>query len=214
VRQVADSIDREAWLAARDVLVTASDVPKMLLAGYSKTEDERLQQRDVLRTQKAFGAPEETQEQWTIARYLEEAVLAYARGELGWKVEHNTGLWVDDACPLLGATPDGVLTDEDGVECDVEVKCTASPATEDCAPTGTAMMKDGPPLHWKLQNMAQMAVSGRQRGYILVLHHFDRKGLKVRHYKVERHESIVERIKSDVVCFWGEVAKIKNGEAT
>ena len=211
MKVIADSKDREAWLAARAQLVTASDVARMLCRGWAKTEDERVQQRAVLRTEKAFGAVDKAAEHMTIARYLESGVIEYAREEMGWKVEHSTGLYVSDVCPLLGATMDGVRIDDDGEECDVEVKVSGAPATEDCSPTGEAMMRDGPPLHWTLQNQAQMAVSGRKRGYILVLHHFDRKLLKVRAYRNDRHDSVIAKIFEEVPVFWSEVETLRSG---
>lgn len=211
MRLLADSKDREAWLAARAMLVTASDVARMLCVGYAKTETEREQQRAILRTEKAFGAVDVAHEHMTVARYLEPAVIAYARSELGWKVEHSTGLYVADDCPVLGATVDGVRIDDDGAECDVEVKVTGAPSTEDCSPTGNAMLRDGPPTHWVVQNQAQMAVSGRPRGYILVLHHFDRKMLKVRAFRNERHDGVVARIKSEATLFWEEVEALRGG---
>lgn len=213
---VADSRDRAAWLAARQQLVTASDVARMLGCGWAKNDEDKAHQRGLLRTEKAFGAAESAPEHMKpgehliVARYMEPSVLEYARCEMGWKVEHSTGLYVSDVCPLLGATVDGVRIDDDGVECDVEVKVSGAPATEDCSPSGEAMMRDGPPVHWTIQNQAQMAVSGRTRGYILVLHHFDRKLLKVREYRNDRHDGVIAKILADVPVFWSEVETLRS----
>jgi predicted phage-related endonuclease len=213
---LADSRDREAWLAARAELVTASDVSRMLCCGWAKNEAERAQQRAVLRTLKAFGgeAMEET-EGMVIARYLEPAVIEYQRVENGWtSLVHNTVLYGCDEEPRLGATPDGVYVDSDGVECDVDVKVMAAACADDCVEFGmkTATFCSGMPVYYAAQLNAQMAVSGRQRSYLLVLHHADRFGMKVRAYRQDRHELIVRRILSEVPLFWAEVMKIRTGE--
>lgn len=216
MKALADSKDRVAWKLARAGLVTASDVPKMLLCGYAKNEAERMQQRAVLRTLKAFGGEDvEETEQMVIGRYLETAVIEYQREEKGWvSLAHNTILYASDEQPLLGATPDAVYVDVDGVECDVDVKCTAGAAQEDCKDGSTAMFANGVPTHWCVQVTAQMAVSGRQRGYVLALHHADRHGMKVRAYRIDRYEPLVRRIMDDVPVFFAEVERLKAGEVT
>lgn len=213
MRAIANSSDREAWLAARAEMLTASDVPHMLCCGWHKSEDERVQQRAVLRTLKAFGgeAVEETRTM-RVARYLEPAVIEYARCEMGLNITHNTTLYASDECPRLGATTDAVIVLPDGTEADCDVKVTFGKPQDALKPGSAAMFADGVPTYWACQVNAQMAVSGRQKGYILALHRGDPKDMPVNLYEVPRIEALITRILEDVPVFWDEVLDIRAGK--
>ena len=201
------------WHEARWRLLTASDVPYALGEGWAKTEDARAQQRAVLRTNKALRHESVEQlEHLAVAQCMEAGVLEYLRVQLGWRVERSQELCLDSLCPLLGATVDAVRTLDDGTEEDVEIKVTAAAAPEDCKEGGAAAFVLGCPAYHRLQNYAQLAVSGRARGQIVALHHADRHGLKVRVYENPRNEMLIQRIRETTVEFWEEVERLRSGE--
>lgn len=201
------------WHETRWSLLTASDVPYALCEGWAKTEAERAQQRAVLRTNKLLRQEEaERPEHLAVAQCMEAGVLEYLRVVLGWRVERSQELCLDTHCQLLGATVDAVRTLDDGSEEDVEIKVSAAAAPEDCREGGNATWALGCPAWFRLQNLAQMAVSGRPRGQIVVLHHADRHGLKIRITENARSELLIQRIRETTVSFWSEVERLRNGE--
>lgn len=211
--RVCDSANREAWLKAREEMVTASDCAMMLRCGWAKTDEERLQQRDTLRTLKAFkGRAMEETESMRMGRCLEPAIIAYANAHMGLKLAHNTTLWASEECPRLGATTDAVMTLDDGSEADVDVKSTRMSCPEGLKPGSTAGMADGVPVYWATQVNAQMAVSGRKRGFILAYHRGERDGRMVRLYEVPRSEALIALILRDVPVFWDSVEALRRGE--
>lgn len=202
-----------AWHEARWDLLTASDVPLALCEGYHKTEAERLQQRAVLRTKKLLrdDSDEPKPEHLAVARCMEAGVIEYLRQELKWEVEPSYELCKDGQCPRLGATVDAVRI-VDYVEWDIEIKVSAAAAQEDCKEGGQATWALGCPAYYRLQNLAQMAVSGRPHGQIVVLHHADRHGLKVRVTDNPRNEVLIRKIRQTTVSFWDEMKRLREGE--
>jgi predicted phage-related endonuclease len=202
------------WEAARATLLTASDAPRLLCRGYAKTEEARLQQRAVLLQNKLLGVDmedfdEPTLEKFEIARTLEPAVIDYARRIMGWEIERNEELCIDSLCQRLGATVDAVRV-LDGVEYDIEIKCTQAQLPERCKPGSDAAFAEGPPMYWQIQNVAQMAVSGRRGGFLLVLHHG--QGLAIRAYPVPRNDLLIARIRAETERLWDDVERLRAAE--
>jgi hypothetical protein len=210
------SSDRDAWLAARRELITASDVARLLCEGYAKTDKEREQQRAQLIMEKAGLADEwKGDERTELAGLLEDAVIGVAAKRFGWKLEPYGLLKVDSVCKRLGGTPDAILIGPFG-DLVVNVKISSASPPEDIKPTrkdGTpseAAYLHGPPLYYQLQLQAEMAVTGMQHSGLLVLHHG--RGLKLRGYYVPRHEQVIARIRREVDLAWTEVEALRAGK--
>jgi putative phage-type endonuclease len=234
------SSDRAAWLAARRLLVTASDVAAILGESKYKT-------REQLRMEKAGLAEEWAgSEQTDIGLDLEPAIARMAMRKFGWKLHEAGVLRVDASCPLLGATPDYLLltpqsdlrvrwrkaggkfelyvphvesvdvnADDLGLSI-VQIKATTCQATEDCKPQksgaeSTAVWSKGPPLDYQLQVQTELAVTGAEWGALLVLH-LCAPCFKLRAYPIRRHEAVIARIRAEVPIFMAEVDRLKRGE--
>ena len=77
-------------------------------------------------------------------------------------------------------------------------------------PSG-AMFANGIPIYYQLQLQAQMAVTGTRHAALLVLHHADSVGLKLRAYYMPRHDPVVQRIRSEAIRFVADLEKLKAG---
>lgn len=228
---MTDSPERQAWLEARKSLVTASDVAAMLCCNYAKNEADKVHQRSQLLLQKAglaegFAGSERTD----LSGMLEGAVVGLARDLWGWPIERcpaNT-ITVDPECPALGASLDAVVRNPYALTfgipelSPVDVKISAAAAQEDCKPRRVrdsqvlqpsgAMFAQGIPLMYQLQLSAQMACTGARHSALLVLHHNDQAGLKLRAYYMPRHEGIISRIRSEAVRFVRDLKLLKEGK--
>jgi predicted phage-related endonuclease len=215
--------DRETWLAARNELITASDVASLLGENYAKNDAERVQQRSRIIMQKA-GLAEgwEGNETTELASELEESVIAIARKRFGIDIRATGVLQRDDVEPRLGATTDSVwqieslLLEEGAWFCPVNVKVSSCAPPEECKSRkdGTpsqAAFANGVPLYYQLQLQAEMAVTGAHHGCLLVLHH-DQANLRLRMYSVPRHDGVIARIRSEVAKAWVEIEALRAGK--
>lgn len=223
---MTDSPERLAWLEARKNLITASDCAAMLCCNYAKNEADKVHQRSQLLMQKAglaegFAGSERTD----LSGMLEGAVVGLARDLWGWPIERcpaNT-ITVDSECAALGASLDAVVRNPYALTfgipelSPVDVKISAAAAQEDCKPKkggepSGAMFAQGIPLMYQLQLSAQMACTGARHSALLVLHHNDQAGLKLRAYYMPRHEGIISRIRSEAVRFVRDLKLLKEGK--
>jgi predicted phage-related endonuclease len=209
VRIIADSKDRDAWLAARMNFVCSSECAAML--GESKYQD-----RAALVMAKAgLGDPWVGNETTRHGQYLEESYFPLAaQREFGWKLE-PFGLLVRDAvCPQLAATPDFIMHTPYGRAL-VQTKATTSQAAEDCKPRkngapSEAAYANGAPLFYQLQQMAELACTGLEWSALLVLHAAG-AGFKLRSYVTRRHELVIAKIRREAPRVLEEAAALRSG---
>jgi hypothetical protein len=195
----------------------ASEIAQLLCEGYAKTEAEKAGQRGVCITAKAlrerFEPEDELAETMEIASWMEPHVLEQAR--LKWWPEADFRLdgWLrqDPTCARHGATPDAIIWNGDQAIEVVDCKVSATQAQDDCKPGSTAAFAAGSPLYLALQLQSQMAVTGAQVGWNVVLHRGGRS-LKLRRYRVERHPLVIARIYREVQSAWAEVEALRGGK--
>ena len=204
---MTSSKDREAWLAARRDIVTASDVAAMLGESPWKT-------RDQLRMEKAGLADEFAgAENTDLALALEPWVIEQANARFGWRIEPCGVLIFCGGDLPLGATPDAVMSSPWG-PCTVQIKVTSAQPTDLCKPLksgkpSTAAFAEGPPLHMQLQVQAEMAVLVFRHSVLLVLH---TNPLALRAYYVPAHDGVIARIKREAALFMAEVTALREGK--
>jgi hypothetical protein len=216
MKPIIHSSKREDLLNARDGYFCASEIAQLLNEGYAKTETERAAQRGVCITAKAlrerFEPDEELGETMEIASWMEPLVLERAR--LKWWPEADFRLdgWLrqDQACARHAATPDAIVWNGEQALEVVDCKVSATQAQEDCKPGSAAAFASGAPLYLALQLQSQMAVTGAQVGWNVVLHRGGRS-LKLRRYRVDRHPAAIARIYREVTSAWSEVESIREG---
>lgn len=119
-------------------------------------------------------------------RQLERAVLEIFEEETGYRVEHNRDLFVHDKYDFIRSTPDGIISDTEGVE--------AKTATG----WGTAKWEDGIPEVYQVQGYHQMLVMGWERVYFPVL----LNGREFQYHVLERDEPTIDAIRLAVIRFW------------
>lgn len=173
------SSDREAWLKARQGYICASEVAAVLGESEWMTREQIIQEKIGLA--EPFAGDERTEN----ALALECWVAARSEPKYGWKLTPHGALVVDPECPCLAATPDFV--NESGEP--VQVKVTSVKPYEDVKKHGGA-----PPLYYQLQVMAEMAVLGKERGFLLVFHTLP---LVIRSYAIVRHDGVIARIRRE-----------------
>jgi hypothetical protein len=224
---IIHSSKREEWLAARDSMFCASEIAQLLCEGYAKTEAERAAQRQVCITAKALRERFPQEESMDTASKLEPFVLGMAR-DLWWPDLPELGasslvldgwLYQDGRLACLGATPDAlVVGGGDHPLAVVDCKISATKAQEDIKPKkdgspSEASFANGCPIYYAIQLQSQMAVTGAQEGWLVVLHHQYPPGLKLRRYHVPRHPLLIERIRREVASSWTEVEAIREGRS-
>ncbi len=220
---IADSRDREAWLAARRELFGSSDCADLLRAGYV---DKKLSDAEVaaagntaykLVIMRKAGMAEEFQgnETTEMGKDFEPSFVNMAKRKWGWNMVPFGMLVQDRVCPRLGATPDFIVDSPWGRGL-VQTKLTTAQAQEDCKPQkngdpSTATYANGPPSYYLVQKQAELAVMDLEWNSLLVLHCANGQ-FKGRLYPVRRHDGVIERIRYEATRAWELVERLKNGE--
>lgn len=179
---VIETADRASWLAARRSGVGASDVAGILGVSPWTTPFQ-------VWVSKVDGdAPEpEADENMEWGLRLEDVILDEAETRLG-PIAGRQSL-IRSAHPgreWMMATPDGFLENGEPVE---------AKKVDDWD------WPDGPPQHYRLQVLWQIAVTGAERGHIVALHRARRLAV----YTVERDEATIEGLIETCGEFWASV---------
>ena len=101
-------------------------------------------------------------------------------------------LWRSRLWPFMLCTPDGLGEDSDG-PVGVECKNVRSQSAHE--------WQDGPPIHYRIQCQASMAVSGLSRWYIAALI----GGNSFSYWVIERDEDLIALIVEKIEEFWTRV---------
>lgn len=209
VKVVADSRDRDAWLAARKNYVCSSECAAML--GESKYQD-----RAALVMLKAgLAEPFLGNETTRHGLYMEPYFIGAAKGEFGWELEPFGKLVEDAECSALAATPDFIMTTPYGRAL-VQTKFVTSQAHEDVRPRkdgkpSEAAFAGGAPLYYQLQQQAELACTGLEWSSLLVLHAAG-AGFKLRSYVTRRHEAVIARLRAEAPKVLADAMTLKAGE--
>jgi hypothetical protein len=211
VKIVADSRNREAWLAARMNYVCGSEVAAMMDVARSDFDRAAL-----VMAKAGLSEPWKGNETSRHGQYLEvDYYPRAARAELGWLLEHHGMLVEDPECSSLASTPDYTMQTPYGLAV-VQAKFTTAQAAEDCKPRkdgspSEAAYAHGLPLYFALQLQAEMACLGASMGALLVLH-ASGGALKLRPYPCMRHEGAIAQIRKAAPLVLADAAALKAGK--
>jgi putative phage-type endonuclease len=187
--------DREAWKAARNAGVGASEVAILFDCGYAESSKLDLYARKI----EAECLPPfvETEPiQW--GKLLEDTIICELakRAELGVESEgwqRNKCLLGNTGYPHLIATPDGMTSD-----------CEPLEVKNICHMPHKEEWNDGEiPLKYQLQLQSQIAVMGATRGIFGALMF----GGRLVWNWFDRDESLIAEIRKRVIDFWGHVER-------
>jgi hypothetical protein len=207
---VADSRNREAWLAARMRYVCGSEVSAMM--DVSRGDYDRAA---LVMAKAGLSDPWKGNETSRHGQYLEvDYYPRAARGEFGWALEHHGMLVEDSECCALASTPDYTMQTPYGLAV-IQAKFTTAQAAEDCKPRkdgspSEAAYAHGLPIYYALQLQAEMACLGAQMGALLVLH-ASGGALKLRSYPCMRHEGAIARIREEAPKVLADARALKAG---
>lgn len=189
--------EKDAWRAARRVILTASDVGAVLGENKYRT-------REQVRMEKAGLAEEfDGNERTDAALDMEPWIAQRARKMFGWNLIPHGQLIVDKECPLLGATPDYVCETPWGWV-NVQIKATSVKPYETVKSYGFQ-----PPMNFQLQTQAELACLGWLHSELLVFHTSE---MLLRRYPMPRHPMVIARIRREALIFMAEVNALKAGK--
>ena len=212
MKVVADSRDRDAWLAARQRYVCGSETAAMLEEGRGDNNT----RAQLVMAKAGLVEPWAGNETTRHGMYLEHDYFPRAaRAEFGWQLEFCGLLIEDPACPQLAATPDYMMETPFGTAL-VQAKVTTASAQEDVRPRkdgkpSEAVYANGAPLAYQLQIQAELAVTGLQWVALLVLHAAG-GALKLRAYCVRRHDGVIARIRAEAPRVMADAMALKAGQ--
>lgn len=178
--------DRPAWLAMRRLGIGASEVGILFGCDPYRTPGE-------LYAIKVGEMPYEETEEMRMGRRLEPMLLQLFVEDSGAREVGvaQTSVW-DVEAPHLFATPDGWYIDDASGPQELTARVVETKATSEPEP------RDGPPLRWQLQTMAQMACTGAQHGKIAALY----QSTRFRIHDVPRREDVISAIRERVEWWW------------
>lgn len=174
------SSDREAWLAARNALITASDV------GAIMGHNEYRSRAEVINEKMGLGEAFAGNERTELGLALEPWIAEQATKRYGWPLVAHGSLIFDPECPDLGATPDYTMSTPWG-DATVQIKASTVREYETVKKYGGQ-----PPLNYQLQVQAELACLGYQHGVLLVFH---TASLCIRAYYLPRHDGAIASIR-------------------
>ena len=134
----------------------------------------------------------------------EPTVLRVFKERTGYDFQAPHRLLMHDTHPMIGATPDGLGEEDDGLPITVDAKCTTSRLYDpehcrvrDCY----GAEHDEVPSSVAMQGQQQMLVTGAERCHFPVL--FD--GNNLRHYWINASPVLQSQILQNVIAFYHEV---------
>lgn len=213
---MAHQSDRDAWKAARQELIGASDVSRLLGVAWSKTEAEAKQQRGLLILEKAgLSDGFEGNETTDLGNELEGPLLQIAAKRWGLTIEPCGVLMKHPSIERLGATPDSLIVTPFG-RYPANTKITTAQPMEACKPRrdgspSEAAYANGLPLYHRVQALAEAMVCGSSHGFMVVLHCYG-GGFTLRLYAQPRHEKLEARIEAEVAKAWAEIETLRDGK--
>ena len=187
--------DKEAWLEARRTHLTASDIPAMLGLDPGKSPLQLYAEKLGLMPEKA----DSDTLRWGLDQ--EESVARFVGRKLNMVVHPSPGLVQNPVCPLIAATPDRILEDEEGNLYVLEIKTGKIRAVAD--------WEDGPPLRHKVQNQVQIATLGLVHGMLAGA----LGGNPPVMFRNERDEHFEEVCYTEADRFWDRVTNKRPPEA-
>lgn len=201
--------NREEWLAARQQYLGASDAAAMLGEDEYKTAEQLRMQKSGLADEFNLGEP------GRIRELMESVVCEVLYERHGWEFTRPKHcLYIDDACPLLAATPDAIFTCGTKL---LEIKVVRSMPQDKCEPTtksgkpSTQAFLHGPPLRFQIQQQQQMACCGPMftTNILGVLHLTP--DLTVKTYETPRNDKFISTLRTRAVEFWKGVTALREG---
>lgn len=138
------------------------------------------------------GSPLAESEYMKWGKRLEEPIARAFWEETGFPTWSQPVMLRSKTCPFALANPDRFTLDEDGPAI-VEVKNVGKHKEHE--------WDDGPPIHYRLQGMWYLFVTGHQRVYYAVLI----GGQNFVIYQVERDDELLERMLREAEAFWSLV---------
>jgi hypothetical protein len=206
--KLVHSSNHEAWLAARRLYLCSSEAAAAL------GENPYMQRAQLVMEKAGLSEPWTGNEQTLLEPGSGEA----AKEKWGWQIEPMGWLVRDEVSPYLAATPDFVAYTPWG-KCAVQTKVTCSAAQEDCKQTrrdgtpSTAAYAFGAPVHYQLQQMAELACLGPDWEWsALLVCHGCPPGWKLRSYLARRHEGVIRRIRGEAERFMRDVEALREGK--
>ena len=189
-RIVADSADRETWLAARRGMICASEAGVILGLVGSPAR---------LWAEKRGAPGIDDAEHLMIGRLIEPSLRSIFRAQTGRTAVADGMLYALDLDGVVvGATLDGWCEDDGGAgRCPLELKNVSEWLAKDWA--------NGPPDHYVAQVQVQMLVTGCDRAVICALI----GGRRTEIYEIEADLDLQARFIVAALAFW---ARVKSGE--
>lgn len=209
--KIVHSSDRETWLATRKRYLCSSEAAAAL------GENPYTPRAQLVMEKAGLAEPWTGNEQTLLGRAFEPGFVEAAKEKWGWQLEPMGWLIRDSVSPYLAATPDFVARTPWG-KCAVQTKVTCSAAQEDCKPVrrdgtpSTAAYAFGAPVHYQIQQMAELACLGPDWEWsALLVCHGCPPGWKLRSYLARRHEGVIWKIRGEAERFMRDVEALREG---
>ncbi len=190
---LTSSGDREAWLAARRKVITATDVAAILGVHPYRSAHQVFLDKIGMEPEKA-----ETEPMWWGSK-MEQAIGEKYAADYALELV-PAGFVLDESEPIFGATPDFYIlgSPNEILEC----KVAGEGASRNFGPSET----DEVPDHYLCQVMWQLAVTGLKVGRLAVL----LSSLTTRTYTIKRDSKLIEHMKHRARIFWYEYVQAEN----
>ena len=172
---------RDAWLELRRNGIGGSEAAAVTLGA-----DPWSTAFEVYWSKKGRGDGKEQTRQMEWGHRLEESIRRWFADKTGLRVIHEKIMYQHPEHPWMLANMDGLVEDDAILEC----KNTDARHEESWV--------DGPPLHYTLQTLHYLAVSGRQRAYVAVLI----GGNNPQHFVIERDDELIAMLIERERDFW------------
>lgn len=183
------------WHSARCGIPTASNFDKVVTA---KGEPSKQRQKYLyqLAGEMITGKAEETYQNGAMQRGIELEAEARTMYELLHNTQvMQTGLWVTEGSAIYGASPDGVVTGEEGL---IEIKCPM-------LSTHVGYLVDGVlPAEYYIQVQGQLLVS--ERKWVDFVSYYP--GMNPLIVRVEQDRKFTALLKAELEKFCGELSDI------
>lgn len=172
---------RAAWLELRREGIGGSEAAAVTLGA-----DPWSTAFEVYWSKKGKGDEKEQTRHMEWGHRLEDSIRRWFADVSGLPVIHEKIMYQHPDHPWMLANMDGLVGDDAILEC------------KNTDARHAAAWADGPPLHYTLQTLHYLAVSGRQRAHVAVLI----GGNDPQRYIVERDDETIERLIERELRFW------------